>query len=231
MKINPKFLSLPPYVSTSWKNVVALYVRDSVLFVSMFDGEMVEIPDLKQELLEVIFAAHAAFLEYEIAREHFTNKKEFFAPQSLLAAESGAESPFHFGFSTLDGFGSALQHNPSQANAPDIPQDILYKISSIARIVSPETNNFPQPEPHCNCMFCQIAKAMHSNDAPQAVVLPEETVTDEDLKFPEWRINTVGDKMYEVSNENEKYTVFLGDPIGCTCGQEGCAHIQAVLKS
>jgi len=197
----------------------------------MIDGEMVEIPDLKPELLEIIFAAHAAYLEYEIAKEHFTNQKEFPVPQSLLAAETGnGETPFRFGFSTLDGFGAALQHNPNQANAPDIPQDILYKISSIARIVSPETNNFPQPEPHCNCMFCQIAKALHKNE-PQAQTLPEETVSDADLTFQEWQITPSGDKMYEVSNENEKYTVYLGDPIGCTCGQSGCAHIHAVLKS
>ena len=228
MKINPKFLSLPPYVSTSWKNVVALYVRESVLFVSMIDGEMIEIPDLKPELLEVVFAAHAAYLEFEIAKEHFNLQKEFPAPHSLLAAESGGESPFRFGFSTLDGFGSALQHNPTQSNAPDIPQDILHKISSIAKIVSPEASNFPQPEPHCNCMFCQVAKALHTTPT-QALV--EEHVSDEELKFPEWQIAQTGDKIYEVSNENEKYTVFLGEPVGCTCGQLGCVHIHAVLKS
>lgn len=231
MKINPKYLSLPPYISTSWKNVVALYVRESILFVSMIDGEMIEIPDLKPELLEVVFAAHAAYLEYEIAREHFENKKEFPAPQSLLAAETGGESPFRFGFSTLDGFGSALQHNPSQANAPDIPQDILHKISSIAKIVSPETNSFPQPEPHCNCMFCQIAKALHSENQEPSHPSHEESVSDEDLKFQEWRITPTAEKMFDVSNESEKYTVFLGDPVGCTCGRPGCVHILAVLKS
>lgn len=229
MKINPKFLSLPPYVSTSWKNVVALYIRESVLFVSMIDGEMIEIPDLKPELLEVVFAAHSAFLEFEIAKEHFSFQKEFPAPHSMLAAESGGgDNPFRFGFSTLDGFGSALQHNPSQANAPDIPQDILHKISSIAKIVAPESGNLPQPEPHCNCMFCQVAKALHTNTLETQ---HEETVTEDDLKFPEWQIVSTGEKMYEVSNESEKYTVFLGDPVGCTCGQAGCVHIHAVLKS
>lgn len=230
MKINPKYLSLPPYISTSWKNVVALYVRESILFVSMIDGEMIEIPDLKSELLEIVFTAHSAYLEYEIAREHFETKKEFLAPQSMLAAESGGETPFRFGFSTLDGFGSALQHNPSQANAPDIPQDILHKISSIAKIVSPESGNFPQPEPHCNCMFCQVAKALHA-EQQQPQVAHEEMISDEDLKFQDWRITPTGDKMFDVSNESEKYSVFLGEPVGCTCGQPGCVHILAVLKS
>ena len=30
---------------------------------------------------------------------------------------------------------------------------------------------------------------------------------------------------------NEHYNVFLGDPIGCTCGQKNCEHIRAVLNS
>jgi hypothetical protein len=32
-------------------------------------------------------------------------------------------------------------------------------------------------------------------------------------------------------DHKEHYNVFLGDPIGCSCGNNNCEHIQAVLKS
>ena len=41
------------------------------------------------------------------------------------------------------------------------------------------------------------------------------------------------EKMFTVTNrldKNEKFNVYLGKPIGCTCGKEGCEHILAVLR-
>ncbi|NGX33463.1 MAG: hypothetical protein K1060chlam4_01531, partial [Candidatus Anoxychlamydiales bacterium] len=40
--------------------------------------------------------------------------------------------------------------------------------------------------------------------------------------------------LYRVTNpldENEHYSVFLKDPIGCTCGKKNCEHVKAVLNS
>lgn len=234
MKINPSIFSLPPYISTSWVNVVALYVKEGTLCVSMADGEFIEIPELKKEVLDLIFAAHATFLEMEMAREHFTQAK-MSAPQSLMAAEANGDSPFRFGFSTMDGFGGALQHNPNQADAPDIPSDILQKISEITKIVSPEISSMPKAESHCNCMFCQISRAVHNTlDHKAEIEHHDEVVSEEDLKFQEWSIKNTGDKLYLVTNKldsNESYNVYLGEPVGCTCGQQGCPHILAVLKS
>ena len=61
-----------------------------------------------------------------------------------------------------------------------------------------------------------------------------EEVTIDDLRFREWDIKQTGDKLYTVANPlhaEEHYTVFLGSPIGCTCGEQNCQHIRAVLNS
>lgn len=236
MKINPKIFSLPPYISTTWNNVIALYVKEGNLIVSLIDGEIIEIPNLKPELLEIIFNAHNAYMEFEIAREHFSKSNNKSPNPVSLTSDSTGESPFRFAFSTLDGLGYALQHNPSQANAPEIPKEVLEKISAIAKIVAPEeANTLPKAEPHCNCMYCQIARAIQGEQQENVQeVSSEETVSDDELKFQEWNIVQTGDKMYTVTNKLdtlEKYSVFLGEPVGCTCGKSGCEHILAVLKS
>ena len=44
----------------------------------------------------------------------------------------------------------------------------------------------------------------------------------------------MNDKLFTVINkldQQEKYNVFLGEPVGCTCGKQGCEHMLAVLKS
>lgn len=246
MKINSKIFNLPPYISTSWNKVAALHMNGSVLVVTLAHGEIINIPGLQPELIETIFNAHATFLEQESIRDPIqpqtpTGPAKTLHPfaQALMNAEQGMDLPFRFGFSTFDGFGSALQHNPAQANAPDLPKEILQKITDIAKIVAPEDPAaIPKPEPHCNCMHCQIAKAITSGlhlTTEQPQQLHEEPhVTDEDLTFQQWDIRQTGDKMYSVANKldlNEKYSVYLGEPVGCTCGKPGCEHILAVLKS
>ena len=62
----------------------------------------------------------------------------------------------------------------------------------------------------------------------------EEEITEDDLKFRNWDIRQTADKLYAVTNpldENEHYSVFLGTPLGCTCGEKNCEHIRAVLNS
>ena len=99
----------------------------------------------------------------------------------------------------------------------------------------------PAAEPHCNCMYCQIARAFSDKESlvDQDTVNPEieEAVSDVELTFREdWIINpeSSNKNLYLVinpSDEAEKYTVFLGKPIGCTCGEKNCEHIRAVLNS
>jgi hypothetical protein len=76
----------------------------------------------------------------------------------------------------------------------------------------------------------KLAKMFTLETAPQE---PEE-VLPEDLKFKDWEIVQKGDQIYEVISpldKNEHYQVFLGTPLGCTCGAKNCEHIRAVLNS
>lgn len=228
MKINTKILSIPPYISTSWNNVVAIHMKDTSLVVSLVDGDIIEIPGLTSDIIETIFVMHATFLENDIAGFHNPRSKT-----PMHASSASSETPLRFGFTTLDALGDALQHNPAQGDAPDIPPDVLQKITAIAKIVAPgDVNAFPKPEPHCNCLHCQIARAITTT--LDISVIEEIEVTDKDLSFSEWDIEQTADKVYTVKNHldpKEEYRVFLGDPVGCTCGINGCEHVLAVLKS
>ena len=69
MNINPKILSIPPYISTSWKNIASLHVDTQnptlVLIVTLLNGTCIEVPQLAPDTIEMIFRAHAHFLELE----------------------------------------------------------------------------------------------------------------------------------------------------------------------
>ena len=138
----------------------------------------------------------------------------------------------------MEHFGTLLQHNPEQANSPDLPPDILEKIAHLSKTLGIEDpNTVPKPEPHCNCMHCQIARAMQTGlngELPETKEEQEEIVSDEDLKFKTWDVAQTGEKLYSVTNPldaKEHYNVYLGDPIGCTCGENHCEHIRAVLNT
>src|ERR1700722_19429502 len=105
MKINEKILSLPPYISTSWKNIVSLQVENKpsglVLAIELVTGSRIEVPHLDRPTLEKIFVAHAQFLEHESGQKK--------APQSFAF-------PFPMNLPGLDGLNGILQHNLEQAN-------------------------------------------------------------------------------------------------------------------
>lgn len=239
MKINHKFLSLPPYISTSWNNISALHMKGSTLVITLHDGDTINVPGLENNIVESIFIAHTTHLENEPSPSAVAQQKKLVNPftQALLDPQQAQEFPFRFGFSTADGIGTVLQHNPEQAGAPDMPKEILDKISAIAKIVSPgDAVLGPKPEPHCNCMHCQIARAVSkaAEDVEQEELVAEEPISEEELQFQQWEINQSGEKLFTVVNKldtRERYSVYLGHPVGCTCGKGGCEHILAVLKS
>lgn len=222
MQINDKILSIPPYISTSWKNIVSLQVEikssDLILIVELISGSRVEIPNLNKTTIDRIFKAHADYLD-------LGSKKNLPLPQSLGFS-------FPFPIPGMDGFTSVLQHNLEQASSPDLPQELIEKISELAKTINiDDLAVIPKPEPDCNCPHCQIMRAMLGSEASAPI---EEVVTDEDLKFRTWDIVQQADKIYIVTNPldlKEHYSVFLGEPLGCTCGQKNCEHIQAVLHS
>lgn len=218
MKINNKILSLPPYISTAWKNVVSLQVESHQglwgLTVELSSGNRIFIPNLDRPSIDRIFACHASYLEEQ---------------EAALQRPSTFALPLPMNLPGIESLTGMLQHNPAQAETPPLPAELLEKVSSLAKSMGVEEGALlPKAEPHCNCPHCQVMRAV-SGEA-----IEEEVVSDDDLKFRSWDIEQSADKLYTVTNpldEKEHYNVFLGEPVGCTCGNKNCEHIQAVLKS
>lgn len=218
MKISAQILSIPPYVSTSWKNIASLHLEyissQDVLVITLHSGVRIEIPALPVVLIEEIFSAHRHHLE-----------------QEEVKARPGKSSSLEV-FSMLN----PLLHDPSLSDTPALPEELLSKIADMAKNMGLSDHEaIPHPERECRCMRCQIARALQSalNTHTEEAPLEEEEVTDADLSFASWKVSKEHDKLYIVSHpeEDEHYHVHLGEQIGCTCGQTGCEHIRAVLKT
>lgn len=243
MKINKKMISIPPYISTSWNYVDGLYMKGATLVITLFGGESVNVPGLKPEIIEAIFAAHAESLEQEVTQmpdsktEHLMglpfNPSLFSQAFPLLGT---GDTAFQFGISSMDGIGSAMQHNPAQSDAPDLPLEILQKIGAIVKIVAPEEIVSGGTAFHdCNCPHCQITRAISTSlDEPEMIHVTE--AKPQLPQIPErFQIQQSSENLYTVIDNDDtsrtEFKVYLGNPIGCTCGKEGCAHLIAVLES
>ena len=242
VSITKNSLSIPQFISTSWHNISSLQMKNNKFIVVLMDGDKVEIPDLPEEICTQAFAMHLTYLEQESSLDEaglFESDKE--GLQSLMFAPGGLSGvpliPLKMGFSNLDGAGNAMQHDPAQANLPDIPTEILKKIAAIAQIINPESlGQLSDSEPHCNCYHCQLIRVIDNEEEIESSQKTEiaTPISDEELKFQNWTILRTGDKLYQVISKlhpEEKFTVHLGSPIGCTCGKENCEHLIAVLKS
>ena len=233
MKVTIKFLHIPPYISTSWNNVKSLHIDNSTLVVSLVDGSPVHISHLPETDVKLIFETHRLFLEQQETVELDAFRTDIFSAQGQRQ-----EIPFKLGIASLEELTALPQHNAAQANIPNLPPEILEKIVAITKIVAPEGAAFTKAEPHCNCLNCQVSRAldnqeprMEQRELPKAV---EEEISEKDLSFQQWEITQQNPQIYLVSNKldaNEHYTVYLGEPVGCTCGKSGCDHVIAVLKS
>lgn len=240
IKLNSKIISIPPYISTSWMNISSIHSKNNILHINLFDGETVEIPNLPNEITDAIFDTHSEILEEDIpemtapeTEDSQTTNIPPFLQNPNLTGNNGL--PFQIGIEGMEGFGSLMQHNSAQKNAPDLPQEMLDKITAISKIVAPEEmQNIPKPEPHCNCFHCQIARAISDQPVHFDNEDDYEEVSDEELSFQQWDIEHVNEHLYTVTNRlnnEEKYNVHLKDPVGCTCGKKDCEHIVAVLQS
>ncbi len=219
MKITPEILSIPPFISTKWSNVASIRVQNkterSLLIIALNDGSQVEIPDVEQRQIDEIFQAHAHFSEKNASptKGLFDNAFSFNLP---MKTDGGI----------LDPLASQLQHNPEQTDLPPLPANVLEKITSIVRSFGLEDLSvLGKAEPNCNCIYCQMVKSLEGND---------EIVEDADLKFRDWEVSESETNLYRVVNpldKNEYYDVFLGDTLGCTCGDKNCEHIRAVLNT
>lgn len=235
VKINEKLICIPPYISTTWDRVAFLqtehgYEANLTLVLNLIDGNIIKIPNLDSSIIDIAFAAHLKHLERGIEVKTVGNQ-----PPSI---EQLGGIPIRFGITNfpggLEALESTFQHNPAQSGAPDLPKEVLDKIVGITKLMTNgDVNGIPKPEPHCNCMHCQIARVIHEISNEENPVI-EDPVSDDDLKFHNWNIAKSGEKLYTVSNPldpKEHYSVYLGSPVGCTCGQPNCEHILAVLYS
>ncbi|MBI5272516.1 MAG: hypothetical protein HY861_00855 [Chlamydiia bacterium] len=228
MKITPSILSIPPYISTTWRNISALLSVEEEgrfrLILSLHGGQKVEIPNLDKATVTAILEAHASFADpREISQQ---------TPPTLPTNLVNFNLPFvqEHG-DTLDSAAVLLQHNPSQVHFPQLPPSVLKKIAAIAKAFGPEyLTALEKPQPHCNCVYCQVMHAVQTEGlAPE-----EEEISAKDLAFRDWDVEQTADKVYTVKNPldtNEHYSVFLGEPLGCTCGHKHCEHIRAVLNT
>lgn len=249
VKINEKMICIPPHISATWDQVTFLQSEEDsetkkfTLIIHLIDGKVVEIPDLDSSVIDIAFSAHLRHLEgtgpSSSKGEGGKNLASFLQQLTGLNPEQLANMPIRVGLSTgipgMENIEMAFQHNQEQAASPDMPPEILEKVSSMTKmIMGGDLSSFPKPEPHCNCMHCQLARAIHHIPKQGMERQEEESVSDEDLSFRTWDIKENGKQMYQVTNPldaSEQYTVFLGTPVGCTCGNANCEHIKAVLYS
>jgi len=237
MKINPKILSIPPYISTAWKNVVSLHLEkhgdDIILIIGLVNGSTIEVPNLTPSILDTTFAAHQKYLEQEANAAQPPSNAGIALHGIIEDASTLLNLPIQFGIEA-GGMGNILQHNQEGTNAPDLPPEVLERIAHVSKMIGFGTGDqLPKPEPHCNCTHCQVMRTIHK-EVEDSLPEAEEEVKDEELAFREWDIEKVEDELYMVSNpfdKKEQYRVFLGSPVGCTCGKKNCEHIQSVLRS
>lgn len=233
---NPKH---PPYISTSWKNVISLHLEhrdgDTILIIGLVNGSTIEVPNLEKQALEAIFSAHEKYLDQESTS--YTHPKGIapIIPGGLIGETSAIMNiPLNFGLDL--GMGNMLQHNSQASDSPDLPSEVLEKIASLSKVVDfGDSDNMPKPEPHCNCIHCQIIRVIRGKQSEEELLEVEDAeISEEDLRFREWDIHQSDDKLYVVTNPlntEEHYNVFLGNPVGCTCGKPNCEHIRTVLNS
>ena len=250
MIANSSILSIPPYISISWKHVLMLSIEDGLLKVDIVGGKIVSIPELSGSDIEKIFQCHA---DSEGKKDRLKEKRfDMSGPApnfpgggfSLELGPAGMSMPP--GVELPPGvdagsFTGMMQHDPNQKDAQNLPDEILSKIAGVAKVLGIDTDafNLPDLDPDCNCPYCQIARAIHGKPSPNKI--PDigesddaEHVSPGELKFREWDVSQIGSKLYAVSDpfdKSEHYQVFLGEPIGCTCGKNNCDHIIAVLNS
>lgn len=226
MKINHKILSIPPHISTAWQNIASLCVDEKgALVITLVSGSIITVPGLDTPTLKQIFTMHEEVIEGAGKREKPALDFSFGLPFKM---DGGMKLEEMGGMANM-----MMQHDPAQAESPDLPKEILEKIGAISKAIGVDelSDQMPPAEPHCNCPYCQLSRAMNNEERKES---SEEEVSDEELTFRDWSVEQIGEKLFRVTSpfdENEQYQVFLGSPVGCTCGEKDCEHIRIALSS
>ena len=241
VKINDQLICIPPYISARWSQIAFIESQEgdvqghATLKLHLVDGKVISIPNLDQSIIDIAFHEHLLYLEASQ-----TNKEDPLREDDKLGmlmnvlqqltknadiqifSSKNFLPPLFAGENPID---AILQHTPEHKDYPDAPADVLEKMVSVIRsLVGNTSSALLKPEPHCNCMYCPIGRVIHEEE--------NMTVSEQDLTFRTWDIIQSGDKLYVVSdplNPHEQFSVYLGPPIGCTCGEPNCEHLKAVL--
>jgi hypothetical protein len=127
-----------------------------------------------------------------------------------------------------------LEHRPELTDSAPLPPLLLQRMSLMGRFLHPQLlAQMPRAEDGCGCPFCQLHRVLHG-EPPDTALPAVAEVQDDELRFRSWLIEQQDDHVFVVSNPEdaqESYRVFLGDPLGCTCGHVRCEHVRAVLQS
>src|SRR3990167_7362648 len=113
MKITEKILSIPPYLSTTWKNIGSLSLKgvgEWIVIVTLQNGLQVEIPHLDREAIDAIFEAHAKYAGEGASLN---------PPYTLTLPLKGD------GMGSFELFSSSMQHNPEQSHLEPLPPELL----------------------------------------------------------------------------------------------------------
>lgn len=243
MKIDSKIISIPPYISVTWDQISLIKTEQDplmTLVLHLKDGKEIKIPGLDFSIIELAFEGHRKYMEQrsENRKTEGSSKTPTNFMQQLigLSPEQLGGMPMRFGISGLpgmEGIEMAMQHNQQLSDTPNLPDEVIEKIASTAKLVTGgDISIFSKPEAHCNCMYCQVARAIHGIERKEDS--NEESVSEEDLTFRDWEVSEIGKDLYKVTNpldSYESYNVYLGTPVGCTCGTTDCEHIRAALLS
>lgn len=241
MKITDKILSIPPYLSTSWLNVSALYMEGHpelqvpTLVICLKDGQKIHLPELEIELLEMIFDNHTRFLAREKPKGGISIL-QLPAKVSLSSWMSDYLTSLPLrSVGDPEDLSLFMKHNPEINGVIPIPDEILKRVMVISKtIMRPQDREaLPVPEENCQCPHCLIAQAIRKGFEQNEDHIDEE-ITEEDLRLGSWLIKAEADHQFQVSNSldpAETFTVSLRGPVNCSCGEEHCEHIKVVLRS
>jgi hypothetical protein len=231
MQITESYIHIPPYISTTWNGVQALWKEDELLCILLINKQTIEIAGLSSEEEEQIFAFHKKHLAALQGSTLTQPLREASIPSLLAGNPIGVQ----FGLASAGGMQNIMEHNASMSHFPDLPKELLQKIAKVASLLTQggEGIDLPEAEPHCNCPHCQLARVMQGQ-WEQEQVSSEEEEEKEKLSFSDWHIENTEKNLYQVTHKlhpEESYSVHLGNPMGCTCGQTGCEHLIAVLRN
>jgi hypothetical protein len=208
MIINKQLLSIPPYISTSWKDVeLLLSDGQHTLNIYLKNGTLVKISHLHKEQLDLIFSVHQEIL--------LNQTQEMTIP---------IIDPLFFQFS-----GPFLEHDPDLYDASPLPDEVKIKLLSLLEgLPKIDTSKAPLIHPDCSCPHCQLMNLIAHNKEQQ------EYISDEELSFATWTQSSISPQEIKLThpyNTDESYIVSLNEPISCTCGQNHCEHLIHVLRS